>query len=109
MAISGFPPYGAMHGNARDKVDFARGNQIAVQQDFVYVDDGDGPKLQILLHDPNVPHMPPPHIPSGDNMAEASSFVFIDNGGGNIPICREGHKAGCAHPTTGSSFCFLED
>jgi hypothetical protein len=97
------------HGAARDVTDVAHGNQIAVMQDFVYVqDDGDSPRLWILLHDPNVPHDPPPHTPGGDNMAQGSPFVFIDNGQGPIPCCREGHTAGCAHPTTGSSFCFLE-
>lgn len=107
--MSSLPLSGPRHGAARDVVDFARGNQIATQQNFVTVEDAAPRRLWILHHDPNVPHEPQPHIPGGDNMAQASSFVFIDNGQGPIRVCREGHLAGCGHPTTGSGFCFIED
>ncbi len=96
-----------LHGCARETVDYAAGNQISIMQTpkFVYIaDNGDDLRLWILLHDPNVPHEPFPHVPGGDNMAEASDYVFV----GGIPVCREGHKAGCGHPTTGSRFFFTD-
>ncbi len=103
MAVGGTQ----LHGCARENVDYARGNQISVMQSpkFVYIaDNGHDLRLWILLHDPNVPHRPWPHVPGGDNMAEASDYVFING----IRVCREGHKAGCGCPTTGSRFFFTD-
>jgi len=91
----------ALYGAARQHVDLARGNQISERQNFVYVEG----KRWIVKGDPNKPHMPPPHTPKPDRMVDGSSFIFING----IPVCREQHKAGCGHPTTGSKFMFLED
>lgn len=96
----------AIYGAARQFRDLARGNQISQLQDFVYVE---GTRW-IVKGDPNKPHSPPPHTPGVDRMVEGSSFVFIKpNSNRSIPVCREMHKAGCGHPTTGSKFMFLED
>lgn len=90
-----------MHGVARRNVDTAAGPQIGVQQIWVTVES----ELWMLLGDVNQPHAPKPHTPGGDNMAQGSSFITIDG----IPVCREGHLAGCGHPTTGSRFMFISD
>ncbi|MBY0559869.1 hypothetical protein [Hyphomicrobium sp.] len=90
-----------MPGAARRSNDTAAGPQIGANQTFVYVEG----ELWMVLGDVNAAHGPAPHVPGPDLMVEGSSFVFIDG----IPICREGHLAGCGHPTTGSSVVFSED
>jgi hypothetical protein len=97
----------AIYGAAREHIDLARGNQISERQDFVYVER----KRWIVLGDPNRPHAPPPHTPRPDRMVEGSSFIFIKPRptAKPIPVCRELHRAGCGHPTTGSRLLFLED
>jgi uncharacterized Zn-binding protein involved in type VI secretion len=90
-----------MHGVARRNVDTAAGAQIGVGQTWITVED----QLWIILGDINQPHQPRPHLPGGDNMVQGSSWITIDG----IPVCREGHLAGCGHPTTGSQFMFLSD
>jgi uncharacterized Zn-binding protein involved in type VI secretion len=90
-----------MHGVARRHLDTAAGLQIGVGQTWITVED----QLWIILGDVNTPHMPRPHTPGGDNMVQGSSWISIDG----IPVCREGHLAGCGHPTTGSQFMFLSD
>lgn len=87
-------------GATRRNVDFARGGQIGANQNFTYVQG----QLWIVLGDVNRAHMPPPHIPGPDRMVEGSPFVFING----IPVCRAMHKAGCGHPTTGSSVVFVQ-
>lgn len=89
------------YGASRRHVDFALGGQIGGRQNFVHVES----QLWIVLGDPNQPHGVPPHIPGPDNMVQGSSFVFINS----IPVCREGHLAGCLHPTTGSKLVYLSD
>jgi uncharacterized Zn-binding protein involved in type VI secretion len=89
-----------MHGVARKSVDVARGSQIGARQNFVFVEG----HLWMVLGDVNQPHGQSPHVPGPDRMVQGSPFVFING----IPVCREGHLAGCAHPTTGSSFMFIE-
>jgi uncharacterized Zn-binding protein involved in type VI secretion len=89
-----------MHGVARKDVDIARGPQIGANQDFVFVEG----HLWMVLGDINQPHGPSPHVPGPDQMVQGSPFVSI----GGIPVCREGHLAGCGHPTTGSSLMFIE-
>lgn len=90
-----------MHGVARRSVDVARGAQIGGNQNWVSVEH----QLWMVLGDVNAPHGFPPHVPGGDNMAQGSSFISIDG----IPVCREGHLAGCGHATTGSRFMFISD
>lgn len=90
-----------MFGAARRNADIAYGSQIGGKQGFVFVEN----QLWIVLGDPNTPHGLPPHVPGPDNMAQGSSLVFING----IPVCREGHLAGCGHPTTGSRLVFLSD
>lgn len=90
-----------MHGVARRSVDTAAGAQIGLGQNWVSVEK----QIWIVLGDVNTPHRPRPHTPGGDNMAQGSSFITIDG----IPVCREGHSAGCGHPTTGSKFKFISD
>lgn len=89
------------HGVARVSQDTAAGSQIGNGQDWVIVEG----TPWIVLGDVNAPHGFFPHVPGPDAMAEASSYVFIDG----IPVCREGHCAGCGHPTTGSQLSFLDD
>ena len=89
-----------MHGVARRDVDTAAGPQIGVLQDFVFVEG----YLWMVLGDVNQAHGLDPHVPGPDAMAEGSPFVSILG----IPACREGHLAGCRHPTTGSNMMFLE-
>jgi uncharacterized Zn-binding protein involved in type VI secretion len=90
-----------MHGVARRSLDFAAGQQIGANQTWVTVED----MLWMVLGDVNTPHGPSPHVPGGDNMAEGSPFVSIDG----IPVCREGHRAGCGHPTSGADWFKLSD
>jgi uncharacterized Zn-binding protein involved in type VI secretion len=47
---------------------------------------------------PIVPHGPGLH--AGPKMAEGAPWFTIDG----IPICRQGHKANCGHPTTGHAW-----
>lgn len=89
------------HGVARRSVDVAAGAQIGLGQDWVYVEG----HHWMILGDVNEPHLIWRHVPGPDLMVQGSPFVFIDG----IPVCREGHLAGCGHPTTGSSVVFLED
>lgn len=90
-----------MHGAARRSNDTAAGAQVGLNQDFVTVES----VHWMVLGDVNAPHGFPPHIPGPDAMAQGSSFVTI----GGIPVCREGHCAGCGHPTSGSSVVFTSD
>jgi uncharacterized Zn-binding protein involved in type VI secretion len=89
-----------MPGAARKDVDFARGAQIGVNQSFVFVEG----HLWMVLGDVNQTHGPDPHVPGPDRMVQGSSYVFING----IPVCKEGDKAGCGHPTTGSAFTFVD-
>lgn len=90
-----------MPGAARRGLDIAAGVQIGACQSFVNVEG----ELWMVLGDVNAGHGVLPHIPGPDAMAQGSPFVFING----IPVCREGHLAGCLHPTTGSSVVFVED
>ena len=90
-----------MFGVARRSVDFAAGAQIGANQTLVTVEG----QLWMVLGDVNAAHGPPPHVPGGDNMAQGSSFVSING----IPVCREGHLAGCGHPTTGADWFRISD
>lgn len=90
-----------MHGVARRGMDVARGAQIGANQTHVTVQG----VLWMVLGDVNTPHGKFPHVPGGDNMAQGSSFVSIDG----IPVCREGHLAGCGHPTTGADWFKISD
>jgi uncharacterized Zn-binding protein involved in type VI secretion len=90
-----------MHGVARRNTDVARGAQIGANQTWITVED----ELWMILGDVNQPHGVRPHVPGPDLMVQGSSWVTIDG----IPVCREGHLAGCGHPTTGSQFMFLSD
>lgn len=81
-----------MHGIARIQQDSAGGPIIGGGQTFVRVQG----TFWAVLHDPVQGHGPAPH--GGPIMAEASGFIRING----IPVCREGHKATCGHPTTGS-------
>lgn len=90
-----------MHGVTRRAMDFAAGAQIGAQQTFVTVQS----QLWIVRGDINTPHGLMPHTPGGDNMAEGSSFVTING----IPVCREGHRAGCGHATSGADWFKISD
>lgn len=82
-------------------MDVARGAQIGANQTLVTVQG----QLWMVLGDVNAPHGFIPHIPGPDAMAQGSSFVTING----IPVCREGHLAGCGHPTTGADFFKISD
>jgi uncharacterized Zn-binding protein involved in type VI secretion len=82
-------------------MDTAAGPQIGANQTFVTVEG----MLWMVRGDVNAPHGFFPHVPGGDNMAQGSSFVSIDG----IPVCRQGHLAGCGHPTSGASWFKLSD
>lgn len=90
-----------MFGVTRRGMDFAKGAQIGANQTFVTVQG----MLWIVRGDVNTPHGRRPHVPGGDNMAQGSSFVSIDG----IPVCREGHKAGCGHATSGADWFKISD
>ena len=90
-----------MYGVARRSLDMAAGAQIGANQPFVTVQD----MLWMVLGDVNAPHVRFPHVPGGDNMAQGSSFISINS----IPVCREGHLAGCGHPTTGADWFKISD
>lgn len=90
-----------MYGVARRSTDTAAGAQIGVNQNWVWVEY----QLWMVLGDVNAAHGLPPHVPGPDAMAQGSSFISIDG----IPVCRQGHLAGCGHPTTGSKFKFISD
>jgi uncharacterized Zn-binding protein involved in type VI secretion len=90
-----------MHGVARRNKDIAAGQQIGRRQNFVFVEG----ELWMVKGDINQPHGVSPHVPGPDQMAQGSSFISIQG----IPICREGHLAGCGHPTTGSRLMYAED
>lgn len=90
-----------MFGVARRSVDIAAGSQIGARQTFVTVES----QLWMVLGDVNAAHGLPPHIPGPDAMAQGSSFISING----IPVCRQGHMAGCGHPTTGSQFMKISD
>lgn len=85
-----------MHGVATQSVDTAAGAQIGANQTFVTVNG----MLWMVLGDVNAAHAPTPHVPGPDAMAQGSPFIAING----IPVCREGHLAGCGHPTTGREF-----
>lgn len=90
-----------MFGVARRSMDTAAGAQIGANQTLVTVQG----MLWMVLGDVNTPHGFFPHVPGGDNMAQGSSFVSING----IPVCRQGHKAGCGHPTTGADWFKISD
>lgn len=90
-----------MYGVARRSMDIAAGAQIGANQTFVTVQG----MLWMVLGDVNAAHGFPPHIPGPDAMAQGSSFVSING----IPVCRQGHLAGCGHPTTGADFMKISD
>lgn len=90
-----------MFGAARRSLDSAAGAQIGANQTFVTIEG----QLWIVLGDINAAHGFPPHIPGPDAMAQGSSFVSING----IPVCREGHAAGCGHPTSGAGWMKLSD
>jgi uncharacterized Zn-binding protein involved in type VI secretion len=90
-----------MHGVARRNADVAHGSQIGANQTWITVES----QLWMILGDVNQPHGQSPHVPGPDQMVQGSSWITIDG----IPVCREGHLAGCGHPTTGSKFMFLSD
>ena len=89
-----------MNGLARQSADIAVGPQIGANQSWVTIDG----HLWMVLGDVNAPHGLPPHVPGPDAMAQGSNWVTIDC----IPACREGHIAGCGHPTTGSEWASLD-
>ena len=88
------------HGAARRSVDVARGAQIGLRQNFTYLEN----LHWMVLGDVNAPHKLPPHVPGPDAMAQGSPFCFVNG----ISACRQGHLAGCGHPTTGSQTTFIE-
>ncbi len=92
-----------MFGVARQAMDTAAGVQIGARQGFVTVQG----VLWMVLGDVNAAHLPfiPPHLPGPDAMAQGSSFITING----IPVCRQGHSAGCGHPTTGADFMKISD
>lgn len=90
-----------MFGVARQSMDTAAGSQIGANQSHVTIQG----VLWMVLGDVNAPHGIFPHVPGGDNMAQGSSFISING----IPVCRQGHCAGCGHPTTGSDWMFSSD
>ena len=89
-----------MTGVARRSQDTAAGSQIGANQSLVYVEDD----LWMVLGDVNAAHGLPPHVPGPDAMVGHSTYVYIDG----IPVFREGHAAGCGHPTSGSGTVFLD-
>lgn len=89
------------HGIAVKTKDFAGGAQIAGGQDFFSVEG----ELVVVLGDPVTPHPPfPPHS-TNPVMAEASNWMTLNG----IPVCREGHKANCGHPSTGRGWFTIPD
>jgi len=84
------------HGIAVKDEDVAGGIQIAGNQNFVKIDG----KLVVVKGDPVTPH--PSFLPhsGAPYMAEGTSWFRING----IPVCREGHKANCGHPTTGRTW-----
>lgn len=87
-------------GAARQSMDVARGAQIGANQSFVYLEK----VLWMVRGDVNAAHAPPPHVPGPDAMVGHSVYTYING----IPVCREGHAAGCGHPTTGSRVTYLD-
>jgi uncharacterized Zn-binding protein involved in type VI secretion len=71
--------------------DQAGGRQLAGGQEFVRVDG----EAVVLLGDPVEGHGDTPH--DAPVMVEAVGWVRI----AGIPVCREGNRASCGHPTTG--------
>lgn len=89
------------HGIAVKAKDFAGGAQIAGGQTFFFVED----ELVVVKGDPVTPHpIAPPHS-SNPYMAEGSSWMSLNG----IPVCREGHKANCGHPSTGRGWFNIPD
>lgn len=88
-----------MKGIAVKTLDNAGGQQLAGGQTFVSVEGA----LVVLLGDPVTPHGEGLH--SAPTMAEASPWVTING----TPVCREGHRATCGHPTTGRPWVTLQD
>lgn len=89
------------HGIAVKDEDEAGGVQIAGLQEFVTIDE----KLVVVLGDPVTPHPPAPPHSAAPVMAEGTDWLRIDG----IPVCREGHKANCGHPTTGRGWIRITD
>ncbi|MFC5393079.1 PAAR domain-containing protein [Bosea vestrisii] len=85
-----------MPGIAVKTEDSAGGTQLAGGQDFVTVDG----KLVVLLGDPVEPHPTGPPHSTAPVMAEGCAWLTING----KPVCREGHKASCGHPTTGRAW-----
>jgi len=90
-----------MHGVARRSMDVAAGSQIGANQAFVTVQG----MLWMVLGDVNAAHGFFPHVPGPDAMAQGSGFITING----IPVCRQGHAAGCGHTTTGARFMKISD
>lgn len=85
-----------MPGIAVKAVDTAGGAQIAGGQSKFFVRG----QLAVVLGDPVTPHGPGLPHSAAPVMVEATANFTI----GGIPVCREGHKASCGHPTTGRPF-----
>lgn len=85
-----------MPGVACVGVDHAGGMQLGMQGASFKV----AGSAVVLLGDAVQSHPPlPPHLGAPFMVEGASTFRL--NG---IPVCREGHKANCGHPTTGRPF-----
>lgn len=79
---------------ARRGVDTAAGNHISGPNDFVTIDGAPW----ITIGEINAGHGILPHLPGPDAMVQGSSFVTING----IPVCLQGHAAGCGCCTSGS-------
>ena len=82
------------HGIAVRTLDTAGGTQLAGGQSFFKVED----QPVVLLGDRVAAHGEGLH--NAPVMTEASSWMTLNG----TPVCREGNRAACGHPSTGRAW-----
>ncbi len=87
------------NGVMRLTVDQAGGKALLTTNATVFAENN----LLMCLGDLVAPHGDSPHGTNPVPMVEASQKVFV----GGRPVCRQGDKAQCGHPATGSSKVFF--
>lgn len=85
---------------ARRGVDLASGVHFEGPNGFVTIEG----QYWVTIGEINAPHGLDPHIPASDAMVQGSSYIKIDG----IPVCMQGHLAGCGCATTGSGVVELD-
>lgn len=87
------------YGIAVKVLDSAGGAQLAGGQSFFSVSG----QPVVLQGDPVQGHGSAPH--AAPTMAQGSGWMTLNG----VPVCREGHLATCAHPSTGRPWFTIPD